>query len=459
MNEAEKRETTANENQGENAARRFSELYPDKYRALLSIQKRFNDAGFEIFLVGGALRNLVLGKEINDLDLASSAHPSDIMRMYKSVIPTGIKHGTVTLVLEKEHYEITTFRVDGEYSDARRPDKVSFTSDIHEDLKRRDFTINAMALDLHSGQLLDPHDGRGDIARRLIRTVGDPLERFFEDGLRIVRGIRFASQLGFDIDAETRTAMSARLDKLAQVSVERFRDELLKTLSSAHPVEGMQLMHDLRIDALFLPEYSAAASMGKPDRIGTPAARVTRALKALENSPSEPEEIRFATLLLALEDSASRVNLIGRLKLPNLFVKKTLSYAEFATIEYESAWTEADIRRFAASRGVESLEPQIDLMEAWRLSEGTGNVVALHDELRSRLRSALADRPALSIRELAIDGAGLRQLAGLSPGPQMGIVLEKLLQAVLENPALNTKETLASLAMNIRNEDDANPET
>jgi tRNA nucleotidyltransferase/poly(A) polymerase len=265
--------------------RDLEQKYADTWQSLIEIEAKFRAHGHCLYLVGGAVRNLVLGLPLKDFDLATDALPDQTIRMFRNVIPTGIQHGTVTLVFRRQHFEITTFRLDGAYSDARRPDSVAFTPDIHEDLKRRDFTINAMALDLGRHCLIDPHGGRRDLARGLIRTVGIAQERFNEDGLRIMRALRFAAQLEFSIETATWAAMGLRLERLGKVSVERFRDELLKTLDSPLPSRGLFLMRTLGALELFLPGF------GQMDEAGFAQVCLT-----IDLLPAQPMEPRLAAL-------------------------------------------------------------------------------------------------------------------------------------------------------------------
>ena len=194
----------------------------------------FEENGFKAYLVGGAVRDTLMKKDASDWDIATNATPEQVISIFRKVIPTGITHGTVTVHFMGEQIEVTTFRLEEGYSDGRHPDKIAFASDIEEDLSRRDFTMNAIAVSLKDGSIVDPFDGKNDIKNKIIRSVGDALERFNEDGLRPIRAIRFASQLGFDIEKNTLQAISNKkiLEKTASISIERFRDELIKLLKS-----------------------------------------------------------------------------------------------------------------------------------------------------------------------------------------------------------------------------------
>ena len=210
-------------------------------------------AGFEAYAVGGCVRDSILGRTPDDWDITTSAKPEDIKRIFRHTVDTGIQHGTVTVLIKKECYEVTTYRIDGEYEDSRHPKEVSFTSLLSEDLKRRDFTINAMAYNEARG-LVDLFGGREDLKRGIIRCVGDPRERFSEDALRIMRAVRFSAQLGYEIEEQTEAAIKELAHTLSHISVERIQVELVKLLISKHP-EYVLKLYELGLTKVFLPEF------------------------------------------------------------------------------------------------------------------------------------------------------------------------------------------------------------
>ena len=224
---------------------------PYKIKEFCSI---FKKSGYSCYLVGGAVRNLTRGISPADFDFATDAEPKDMNRLFKKVIPTGIEHGTVTILFKGMHYEVTTFRIDGEYSNSRHPDKIIFSNSIYEDLERRDFTINSMAFDPVDKIFLDPHGGKEDLKRNLIKAIGDPSKRFAEDGLRVLRGCRFASQLGFSIEKNTLEGMRKQGFRLKYISAERIRDEIIKILLSDAPSKAFFIMRDTEILQYILPE-------------------------------------------------------------------------------------------------------------------------------------------------------------------------------------------------------------
>ena len=237
---------------------------------LQKMNSLFEAAGFEAYLVGGAVRDEIMGKGAHDWDVATNARPEDVIKIFRRVIPTGIKHGTVTVHFMKKAIEVTTFRTESDYSDGRHPDKVEYAGRIEEDLSRRDFTMNAMAASLKDGHIVDPYGGADDIKARVIRAVGVPHERFMEDGLRPVRAVRFASQLGFKIEEKTWAAILRDdiLKKAAGISLERFRDEFCKILLSSVPSVGLKLLEESGLLKIFVPELLQGRACVQSDERG-----------------------------------------------------------------------------------------------------------------------------------------------------------------------------------------------
>ena len=251
--------------------------------------------GFQCHLVGGAVRDLLTGRPHTDFDIATNARPEQVGKLFRRVIPTGIKHGTVTVLFRDVTFEVTTYRTEAGYTDGRRPDKVSFAPSILDDLARRDFTINAMAWDLNAHRLIDPHDGRKDLARGIIRAIGDPSERFREDGLRPLRACRIASQLDFNVEEVTRDAIPGALDILSRVSAERVRDELVKILESPLPSRGLILMKETRILTVVLPELLEGVGVAQGDLHCYDV--FTHSVHACDAAPSSSLALRLAALL------------------------------------------------------------------------------------------------------------------------------------------------------------------
>ena len=219
---------------------------PEVFTAALPVLKRINEAGYEAYFVGGSVRDLLLNRHIHDVDIATSAYPMEIKQIFKKTIDTGIKHGTVTVLYEGESYEITTFRTESGYQDFRRPDHVTFVQNLSEDLKRRDFTINALAMGV-DGNVIDHFDGLGDLDKHLIRAVGKAENRFHEDALRMMRAVRFMSQLQFTLEPETERAISDNHELLSKISVERILDEFVKMGIAPGSQKAFQIFLDLSL--------------------------------------------------------------------------------------------------------------------------------------------------------------------------------------------------------------------
>ncbi|MBQ0167013.1 MAG: HD domain-containing protein [Treponema sp.] len=361
----------------------------------------FEENGFEAFLVGGAVRDLIRGKPASDWDVATNATPDDVIRIFKRVIPTGISHGTVTVHFMKEEIEVTTYRLEKDYSDGRHPDSVTYAADIEEDLSRRDFTMNAIAASLKDGSLVDPFGGQEDIKAHIIRTVGDADQRFSEDGLRPVRAIRFAAQTGFDITSETLAAIPRARQVTAKISIERFRDEFVKLISSDAPSKGLRLMEETGILEQFLPEIASCRGVIQADERGHHQFDVLdHMLYALDgaawlerqrgsafsdNTGSDTGlsskvnlEVRLAALFHDIgKPSTRRVDhaqlagapegimaeiytffghenkgasitksVLSRLRFPNSVIQYVSHLVKQHMFHYESTWTDAAIRRF-----------------------------------------------------------------------------------------------------------------
>ncbi len=434
--------------------------------SLEELARVFRQHGRQCYLVGGAIRDMLLGRPSTDYDIATDALPQEVQGMFRRVIPTGIKHGTVTVLFRGRRFEVTTFRIDREYLDGRRPDSVEFTPSIEEDLRRRDFTVNAIAYDLATRRLLDPHGGRADLHRRLIRAIGDPLERFREDGLRPVRACRFAAQFGFSVEPATFAAIPASLDTVRKVSGERIREELVRLLGAPQPSQGFRLMAGCGLLELLLPELAAGAGVEQ---------RALHCFDVLEHSlrccdAAEPGNlpVRLAALLHDIGKPASLRReadgdlsfhgheqigaelsraLLERLRFPNQLIQKTCHLIRHHMFNYTEEWSDAAVRRFVARVGEEQLPDLLALRRADQV--GTCGDCSPSPALAAfsrRLEQVLAAGRALSLRDLAVDGRDIMQTLGLPPGPQVGVLLGQLLESVLEDPALNTRESLLEIA-------------
>lgn len=442
----------------------------------------FEENGYKAYLVGGAVRDALMGKEPSDWDLTTNATPEQVMSIFHKVIPTGIAHGTVTVHFMKEEIEVTTFRTESDYSDGRHPDKVEYTGNIEEDLSRRDFTMNAIAVSIKDGSLVDPFDGQGDIKKKIIRTVGNPYERFSEDGLRPVRAVRFSAQLGFEIEKETFKAISDPkiLAVTKNISVERFRDELMKLLKAEKPSYGLKIMEESGIMKLFMPEFEVCRGCIQGDFRGFHEFDVMdHLLYACDGAPAEKPVVRLAALFHDIgKPKAKKVvhtdagdtntfysherysseitrSLMTRLKFSNAEIDSVCHLVENHMFNYEPNWTDAAVRRFLVKVKFENVEDLFDL----RLADiyGMHNLsVRVHDsptcalllEFKERIDKEEAQKTALDLKSLAVNGKDLMQ-NGIPAGKMLGQILNELFETVLDDPAQNTKETLLKIAKNL----------
>jgi tRNA nucleotidyltransferase (CCA-adding enzyme) len=351
-------------------------------RILSEFSQAFTASGHKCFLVGGAVRDMALGKQPEDYDIASDALPAEVMSLFRSVIPTGIKHGTVTVRFKGHSIEVTTFRTEADYDDARHPSTVSYSKDLSEDLKRRDFTMNALALDCASGELRDEHGGRADLSSKLVRAIGDPVERFTEDGLRPLRAIRFSAQLDFDIEERTFAAISRCHARTRMVSPERVRDELCKMLLSPRPFKAMKLLEDSGLMSIILPELAALRGLEQSPPHSFDA--LDHSLHACQGSPSRLDQ-RLAALFHDLGKKDSRIvkadggigfhgheriseaksrEIMLRLKFPNALIDSVCRLVRHHMTRYEEDWSDASVRRFIARVGEEYYPDLLDILEA-----------------------------------------------------------------------------------------------
>ncbi|MCK4541868.1 MAG: HD domain-containing protein [Spirochaetales bacterium] len=410
---------------------------------------------------------MVMGKKPSDFDFATDASPEEVIRLFRRVVPTGIQHGTVTVLHKNESYEVTTFRIEGDYSDARRPDNVEYTSDIFEDLKRRDFTINAMAINLETGEFLDPFQGKKDIASRVIRAIGNPAERFNEDALRILRAFRFSAQLSFTIDPETFSGIVDCKEKLYQVSAERIRDELEKIILSPTPSKGLQQMEKAGVLPIVLPELSACTGVQQK---GLHQYDVfEHSFYSCDAVPAEKKAVRFAALFHDIgkvetidydeigvvtfyqhEKTSVRLtrNIMRRLKFPRDFEEQVLHLIANHMFHYEDIWTDAAVRRFIAKVGKEYLDDLFLLRRADQYGTFGKPIDPVNlKAFRKHIDKVLAEAHALKIADLAVNGHDLIKI-GIPKGPAIGIVLRELLETVIDDPSQNSRPILLTIATN-----------
>lgn len=436
---------------------------------LKRIASILNAKGFSCYLVGGAIRNQLLGIEEKDYDLATDAFPDDIINTFNKVVPTGIKHGTVTILFKGEAYEITTFRVDGEYTDGRRPDSIEYTSNIYEDLKRRDFTINSIAYDILKEELIDPNQGLIDLENKIIRAIGDPHKRFQEDGLRPLRACRFAAQLDFTIEKNTFNAINKNIEKFKSVSKERIFDELVKTMKAEKPSTTFRLLYDSGLLEVISEDMVNCFGVQQRERHKYDV--FEHLLYTCDYCPREDTSLRFAGLFHDLgkksvlqykedgtptfynHEKASAdiaVKIMKSLKFPNREIKKIAHLIEHHMFNYEKKWSDAAVRRFISKSGLEYIDDLLILQKAdIKSMKNSRDANNLLEEFKKRINNMLKEQNAFSIKDLKIDGHILSKNVNIPKGPLMGQILQTLLDEVLENPELNDKNILAIKAKEI----------
>lgn len=423
-------------------------------------------AGYEAYAVGGCVRDSILGREPDDWDITTSARPEEIKRLFSRTIDTGIRHGTVTVMLDKEGFEVTTFRIDGDYEDGRHPNNVTFTASLEEDLRRRDFTINAMAYNEIRG-LADLYGGLADIEAGVIRCVGDARERFTEDALRMMRAVRFSAQLGYRIDADTQAAITALAPNLQKISAERIQTELVKLVVSPHP-DYLRIAYETGITAQILPEFDLCMEtpQNNPHHCYTVGEHILHSMLAIEadkvlrlsmlfhdiGKPQtltvDEEGITHNRTHPAVGAQMTRV-ILRRLKFDNDTIDKVTKLVLYH--DQEIAVTQAGVRRalnrmgediftmmFAVRRA--DVEAQSDYQREEKL-QTLAYIESLYREIKEQ-------GDAVSLKNLAITGYDLIA-QGMKPGRQVGLALQELLDRVLEDPSLNTPEKLLEISKKI----------
>ncbi|MCA9584393.1 MAG: HD domain-containing protein [Myxococcales bacterium] len=433
------------------------------------ICERLRERGKRAWIVGGCVRDALLGKGAADWDVATDARPEELMRSFPKAIPTGLQHGTVTIVSKGHHYEVTSLRGETTYTDGRRPDAVHFVDDITADLARRDFTMNAIAVDPWSGELIDPFGGRADLDARVLRAVGDPLERFAEDGLRVLRAARFVATLEVELDAKTLSAISPTLDTYRKVSSERIRDEWVKTMKARKPSRAFEIMRETGILGVTCPELLEGVDM---EQNKWHAFTVWRhAMECLDACSGDPI-LRIAALLHDVGKPRTRAfsdktqdytfydhDKVGaeiadpictRLRFSNDERARIVSLVRHHLFHYDG-WSDAAVRRWIKRVGVERLDDLYALNRADVAGKGKTkdeDFEAL-EALKLHVARVLEAGAALTTRDLAVDGRVLMQELGLAPGRIIGETLTALLEVVLSDPAANERQVLLEHARRI----------
>lgn len=433
---------------------------PEKAEIILHT---LEEAGYEAYVVGGCVRDSILGRSPDDWDITTSAKPEEVKALFRRTVDTGLIHGTVTVMLDKEGFEVTTYRVDGEYEDGRHPKEVSFTASLEEDLKRRDFTMNAMAYNPKRG-LVDLFGGVQDMENRIVRCVGNPMERFTEDALRILRAVRFSAQLGFSIEGETLKAISALAPNLKYVSTERIQVELLKLLVSPHP-DYLRTAYEAGITKEILPEFDRCmeTEQNTPHHCYTVGEHTLQSLLNIR-----ADKVLRLTMLLhdfgkpsvkrtdengrdhfkthGPEGEKMAVSILRRLKMDNDTIRKVRSLIKWH--DFRPKGDAVSVRKAISMIGEELFPLYLEVQRADILAQS----LYKREEKLKRLSSVKAlykeimDRgECISLKTMALTGRDLID-AGYAPGKELGEILERLLAHVLENPEDNKKEILLKLA-------------
>lgn len=433
---------------------------PDSVNRIIST---LSEHGFEAYAVGGCVRDVLLHREPQDWDITTSARPAQVKELFSHTIDTGIQHGTVTVMLDHVGYEVTTYRIDGEYEDSRHPKEVTFTANLVEDLKRRDFTINAMAYNEEHG-LVDAFDGIADLKQGKIRCVGNPQDRFAEDALRMLRAVRFAAQLGFAIEDRTKKAVQALAPTLARVSAERIQTELVKLLVSGHP-EEMITAYELGLTGVFLPEFDTmmrtpqnnkhhmysvgehtvhAVCAVRPEKVLRIAMLLHDVAKPLCITTDEKGQNHYHGHPQKGAEMARKI--MHRLKFDNDTINKVCKLVLYHDDRPEI--TERSVRRAVSRIGMEQFPMLFEVKRADTLAQSSyrrEEKLRYIDEYEALYRKILSEKQCVQKKDLAINGRDLIAL-GMKPGKELGGVLDRLFEEILEHPEWNRKEKLIELA-------------
>lgn len=434
---------------------------PEKVKIII---ETIEQAGYEAFAVGGCIRDSILGREPNDWDITTSAKPEVVKELFRRTIDTGIAHGTVTVMLDKEGFEVTTYRIDGEYEDHRHPTEVIFTENLKEDLRRRDFTINAMAYNERCG-LVDIFGGMEDIEKKVIRAVGCAMDRFEEDALRILRAIRFSAQLGYDIEEETGKSVRVLAPTLEKISAERIQVELVKLLTSSHP-DYIRMAYELGVTKVIMPELDLCmkTEQNHPHHMYSVGEHI---LHTLEHVPAE-KHLRLAMLFhdigkpkaLSVDSEGithfhghSEISaeiaekILKRLKFDNETIRRVSHMVLYHDYAMGVTPTERILRR-ALNKIGDDLFP--DLFLVWEADVYGQSTYMREEKLQNIVdwkacyEKVLEKGQCFQLKSLAVTGKDLIAL-GIAPGKEIGEKLQFLLEYVLEHPEENEREKLLEM--------------
>ena len=439
-------------------------VLPDDVKKII---ETLEQNGYEGYAVGGCVRDSILGRMPNDWDITTSASPQQVKNLFLRTVDTGIQHGTVTVLMGKEGYEVTTYRVDGEYEDGRHPKEVTFTASLEEDLRRRDFTINAMAYNDREG-LVDIFGGRADIENKVIRCVGEPAERFGEDALRIMRAVRFSAQLGFTVDQDTAAAAKELAGTLAKISAERIQAELVKLLVSPHP-DYLRYAWEYGITSVILPEFDRTMEtpQNNPHHCYNVGEHTLEALKQIQAEKT----LRLSALFHDFGKPQTHTTdadgidhfhghakvsaeladkILHRLKFDNDTISKVKVYVRYHDVRQEL--TEKSVRRAVSRVGADAFAEILKLKMADTLAQSPKWQPQKKEylkELTALYQDILKKKQCLCIKDLKVSGRDLIA-DGMKPGKEMGEILARLLELVLEEPERNEKNWLMDESRKLR---------
>ncbi|MFA6080976.1 MAG: HD domain-containing protein [Patescibacteria group bacterium] len=429
-------------------------------KEVLELLNKFKKNKFQIYIVGGAVRDALLNKQVDNWDFTTNATPEQIQKLFPEAFYNNV-YGTVSIPQDKIIFEITPFRKESDYSDSRHPEKIEWAKTVEEDLSRRDFTINSIAFD--GENIIDPYNGQKDLLNKLIKAVGDPDIRFKEDALRLLRAIRFTSQLGFLIEDATRNSIQKNASLITKISAERIRDEFLKILSGDHPAEGVLFLKSTGLLSYILPEVDICFTIPQksPKRhhvydVGT------HLIMALKNCPSKDPVTRFATLIHDIGKAKTfhkdeKTDLItfynhevvgkkqaeiiaDRFKLSNKQKDKLVILVAEHQFTVSETQTDKAVRRFIRGVTKEYLQDMLDLRIADRIGSGA-TPTSWRTELFIKRLEEVQKQP-FQIKDLKIDGKDIMKILKIKPGPKVGEILKKLFDQVVEGKLKNEKKDL-----------------
>ncbi len=447
-------------------------------KEVIEISQKLEEAGFEAYLVGGCVRDILLEREPKDWDVATNAKPEEIQKIFPDSVYEN-QFGTVGVKTDSDNpklkvIEVTTYRIEGKYTDKRHPDEIKFAKTIEEDLSRRDFTINAMALEIRNlkleiSKITDPFNGQEDLKKKIIRTVGNPEERFNEDALRLIRAVRFAAELGFTIEENTARASFGLSGLLEMIAKERIRDEFEKMIMTKDTAEGLELLEETGLLKYIIPELREGINV-KQNRHHIYTVW-EHALKTLDYSAKKNYslEVRLASLFHDIGKPKTKrgegpdstfyghevvsakmaVKVLDRLRFSKSLIEKVAHLVRYHMFYYNVGdVTEAGVRRFLARVGPENVDDFIKVREADRIGSGVPKAVPYKLRHLLFMIEKVKKDPILP-KMLKLNGNDLMELLNIQPGPKVGQILNSLLEEVLDDPEKNNKEYLSKRAVEI----------